>query len=510
MVGGPGSILLGVVLVSRSAPMTRGLPKPSVLVAATFIVIYFLYFTAGSLRAEFTYDDLMNCYRGWFRSLPALVADNVFFFRYSPTYRPFGALVYKVFFHLAGFDLYPLRVLLLVTLACNVFLVHKLCSALTGSVELGLFAALSFAYHMKFWPLYYATGTLYDIFCFTFFLSALLFYIHVRRHRRSLSGSSLFVFAGLYVLALNSKESAVVFPAALLLYELLWHGPVPTRQALVPWMTRRIAGVWITAAITAAYLTGRVFSPELGISSTGGYKVVISVREYLSKAGFYLGELFYAPDWFNPLRTAMLLLTLLLVGVFCRSRSFLFGALFFVLGILPLAFIPERPLSAVYLPLAGLAICAAVLLGFAVSALRRLSQREVWRTVVFLLIFLAAGASLARVHPPAEHIYLALDAEYRRISETREQLKLLYPEMPSDSRVLILETPFPQYSPGYQTLFLVRLVYRDESLVVEELAKFRENRQTPTPADYDFIVTYKNGQLVDMDPNTLASDLGSF
>jgi hypothetical protein len=261
------------------------------------------------------------------------------------------------------------------------------------------------------------------------------------------------------------------------------------------------------AAITIAYLGGRIFSPELGISSTGGYRITLSVSEYLTKAAFYLGELFYAPDWFDTSRAAVTVLLLLVTAAVSRSRSFLFGALLFLLGILPLAFIPVRVLSAVYLPLAGLSICAAVLLGFACSALRRVSRREVWQSSAFLLVFFAAAMLLIRVHPGTEHIYVALGAEYTRIRETRERLVQLHPTMPRRGRILILNTPFPQYSPGYHTLFLIRLLYRNESLVVDELARLKENRQTPALAEYDVIVSYEQGQLVDVDPQTLNFNL---
>jgi hypothetical protein len=234
--------------------------------------------------------------------------------------------------------------------------------------------------------------------------------------------------------------------------------------------------------------------------------MVVSVGEYLSKVAFYLGELFYAPNWFDVPRAAVTLLLLLVTGIVSGSRSFLFGGLLFMLGILPLAFIPARVLSAVYLPVAGLSICAAVLLGFVCGALRRRSRNEIWQSAAFLLIFLSVGLFLIRAHPTAEHIYVALGAEYTRIRETREHLKRLHPSMPADSRTLILNTPFPEHSPGYQTVFLIRLLYRDESLMVDEFARLQENRQIPVLRDYDFILSYTEGQLADVNPATLGFD----
>jgi hypothetical protein len=194
---------------------------------------------------------------------------------------------------------------------------------------------------------------------------------------------------------------------------------------------------------------------------------------------------------------------LLATGVISRSRTFLFGALLFLLGILPLAFIPARALSAVYLPVAGLSICAAVLLGFAWAALRRASSREIWQVAAFLLLFLSAGVFLIRVHPGSEHVYAALRAEYSRIRETRERLLQLHPAVPARSRALILQTPFPENSSGFQPLFLIRLLYGDEFIVVDELARLKENRQIPAVRDYNLILNYVAGQLVDVNPANL-------
>ena len=486
--------------------MSRSLPRIYALAAAAFIAAYFLYFTVGSLRTEFTHDDLMNCYRAWFHTLPDLLTDNLLFFRFSPTFRPFGALVYKASFALFGFDLFPLRVLLLLVLGANIFLTYKLCRALTGSTEMGLFGALALAYHMKLWPLYYTTGTLYDLFCFLFYFSALTFYIQKRQEGRELNLSALVVVCVLYILALNSKEAAVSFPVMLLLYELLWHPPFLTKPALMNWFSRQALAAWVASAITAAYIAGRVFFPTFGLGNVTAYQATISVNEYLSKAAFYFGELFYTSTWFDSRITLLILLSLLFVSAVSFSRTLLFGSLLFMVGILPLAFIPARVLSAVYLPLAGFSICAAVLLGFLLNALIRISERQTWPPAAFLVVFLATGFLLIRMHHTVEHIYVAFLTEYSQVRETREQLAQLYPEMAPGSRILILKTPFPQYTPGYQTLFLIRLLYNDVSLTVDELARLQENHAITDLASYDCVLSYEEGRLVDVDPAALTSD----
>jgi hypothetical protein len=194
--------------------------------------------------------------------------------------------------------------------------------------------------------------------------------------------------------------------------------------------------------------------------------------------------------------------------VVSRSRTFLFGTLLFLAGILPLAFIHARALSAIYLPLAGLAICAAVPLQFVCARLRRLSQRPAWPELAFLLVFSSTGLLLMRLHPTIEHVYVSLrQGEYAEIREARERLLELHPDFPAASRILIVETPFLQYSPGYNNMFLIRLAYRDESLTVDELARYEENRQTPDLSSYHYLLSWEEGRWIDTDPAVVAQQL---
>jgi hypothetical protein len=309
----------------------------------------------------------------------------------------------------------------------------------------------------------------------------------------------------LYILALNSKEVAVSFPVALLGYELLWHPPALHWGALRPWLTRQTPMVWITAVITAAYVAGRVLFQERGISNVGDYAMSVSAFEYFHKLAHYLNEVCYARDWFDARSAAFFVLALLAAGVVSRSRTFLFGALLFLAGMLPLAFIHARALSAIYLPLAGPAVCAAVLLQWVCAALPRLFQRPAWPELAFLLVFVSVGLLLMRLHPTIEHVYASLrQSEYAEIREARQRLLELHPRFPAASRILIIGTPFPQFSPGYNNMFLIRLAYRDESLTVEELARYEKTRQAPDLADYDYLLSWEEGRWIDLDPASFA------
>jgi Dolichyl-phosphate-mannose-protein mannosyltransferase len=488
--------------------MTRRLGKVTTRAAAGLLAAYFLYGAIGSLRAEFTHDDLMNFYRAWAYPLSSLLADNICFVSFTPLYRPLGELVYRIFFELFGFNLFPLRVLLLLALGVNVFLVYKVCELITGFQETGFFAALLGAYHMKFAQLYYNSGTTFDILAFLFYFSAVVYYVRIRSRDREVGVRSALIVCGLYVLALDSKELAVSLPLTLLVYELLWHSPAIQSRELWRWASRRMLTVWVTGLMTAAYVWGRVLFPEHGISSVGDYRMTLSVGEYFGKLAYYLNDLFYARNWLDAKGAAIFAACLVAAGLASRSRALLFGALLFLGGILPMAFIPPRSLSAIYLPLVGLAIYGAVAVASLCSGLRRLCGQASWQVATFWWTFVALGLLLLESHPSCRLIYHALKAgEYAQIRDAREQLLKLHPEFPSGSRILIVGTPFPQYSPGYNNMFLIRLSYRDQSLTVQELARFEVNGRPPDLADFDYLLSYEDGRWIDIDPATVVFKL---
>jgi hypothetical protein len=178
-------------------------------------------------------------------------------------------------------------------------------------------------------------------------------------------------------------------------------------------------------------------------------------------------------------------------------------------GIVPMAFIDPRALSAVYIPLAGLSMFAAVLLSFACNGLRRLSRTHAWQPLAFVAVFGLTALFLVRVHPDNEHVYVASSEQYREIRTAREKFQQLHPTLPEGSRILIFKTPFPQYSPGHNNLFMIRLAYRDASLEIMEKARLEQNNQPLIPSDYDYLVSYENGRWTNVEPDAAAVEAQS-
>ena len=474
---------------------SRDWSTAGVVLAALVIAAYFISFTAGSLRAEFTHDDLMNCYRGWFHPLKALVAENFMFWKFSPTFRPLPALIYKASFGLFGFDLFAMRLLLWGVLAANAVLAYLLVRRLTDSRETGLLAALLICYHSNFASFYYNTGTIYDIFCYFFYVFVLVLYTFWRSRDRLPGPVALVALALLYIFALDSKELAVSLPVTILVYELLFHPP--SLRGLGGWLEREARFVWLTGLITLGFLFGRIIGPY-SISEQGGYHAAPSAGEYLKQAANYFGELFYKIGWFNSTKALVLLLGLFVVALALRSRVLVFGWIMFTIGFLPMAFIPPRSLHAIYLPLTGLALYFAALLVDLRDRLLRAARRTSLRPAGQALLFIALTLFLIRVHPGNESNYDAWLKEYRQIRNTQEQYKQLYPSMPPDSRVLILKDPFGQYN--WASLFVIYLVYSDLSIHVDRLETMQPKPDAAALATYNYIMTFEDDRLIGIDP----------
>jgi hypothetical protein len=84
--------------------------------------------------------------------------------------------------------------------------------------------------------LYYSTGSVYDLLCFTFYYAAFLSYLRFRAKASPLGWRHILVVLFLYLCALAAKEMAVTLPLFLLLYELLHQPPRRTWTSVRHWL----------------------------------------------------------------------------------------------------------------------------------------------------------------------------------------------------------------------------------------------------------------------------------
>ena len=133
-----------------------------------------MWFAWDGLSARWAADDMMNLYGAWKPGPWQLLLSQ--FRPWHGDYRPMGGAFYEVLFAMFGLNPLPYRVAVLLLLAFNLWLIYRI-ARLLGCDELrAAVAVVLAAYHAGLGCLHYNTDVIYDILCFTFYLSAFLYY----------------------------------------------------------------------------------------------------------------------------------------------------------------------------------------------------------------------------------------------------------------------------------------------------------------------------------------------
>ncbi len=465
--------------------------------AALAIAIYFFYFTGGGLRTGFSHDDLMNVWRAWQDPLPHILKENLFFFLYPTNYRPMGSLFYHIFFNAFGLDPLPYRLCLLALLLTNIYLVYSFARRISQSREIGGVTALLHAFHPSFAPLYRNTGTCYDIICCSFYLSALVWYLRIRQQGRLLRRAEYLGILALLICALDAKEMAVTLPVLIGVYEMLYHPPPEYKPRILIWWLAREGGVacW-GAIIDLAFIVRKIYWTG-GIGRMGPYRVGIGVFAFMHGLRHDLDEVFitWGTDVFRERNVAILLLLLFLFAWRSRLVYFRFALLFWLIGVLPVGFLPLRSIYAVYIPLAGFDFCMAILFiemrEWLWSGVRRLVHlpdlpglRQVLTFIVLLLalarIYYVKGAKLESGH----------DQQSRQIGSVIDALRAQLPRAKKGAHMLFLKDPFEKHlGADLATAFITQLLYRDTSIEADRLWQMPEPPDAARMKQYDYIFT---------------------
>jgi hypothetical protein len=479
------------------------------ILAGLFIGCFFLFFTWRGLLLYYTGDDLMNLYGYWSKPVSSLVKANFFF--WTPYYRPFGGVIYRIMFGLFGFNPTPLYIVYFAAMLLNLWVAYLVFKRIGRSREIGVIATLLWAFHGKFDYLYYNAGSMYDVFCFLFFFSALLIYLKAREQGRFLGVWGTLGFLACFVCSLNSKEMAATLPVIVLIFELLFHPPdFRNVRTLIPWCLREGRMALLGALVVLIYLPGKLGANSLATYTE--YIPVYSWARWLQDTGYYLGDLFYrnnpaVPLGVTPLSAAAMACfygVLVAVAVWLKSRRLWFGLLFFVIALLPVSFIPARLGFVLYLPLAGLALYGAVcLVRFKESLCRLFSQAlsgerssDYASSVAVSVVFFISVALLLsaidyrnwqRAPDPAAYPYKSTLAEFSR----------MYPSLPHGTKLLFVRSPLDS---NWDMVFLLRLYYRDTDLFITELNGPKEQRfALDRLPQYDHIFDFENGHYVELD-----------
>ena len=421
----------------------------------------------------------MNIFQAERKPFYQTVLDNVLFF--TGAYRPLGALVYRVLYAIFGLNALPLRLLCYGLMLGNLLLLYR-AAALIATREAAALAALIAAYNFGFVDLYLNSGTIYDLLCYCFYLSAFVIYVRARRHFAA-------VFLILYVCALNSKEIAVTLPVVLLLYELL----LSKERA-----SKRWAALAIAALITPLYTWSKLSSASV-LAGNDAYRLHLGVRTYLRAFGRYLADLAYLPPGSIDITAAAAILALLLaLALLSRQRTLLFLALFIVIAPMPVAFILYRGAYAFYVASFGLFLYIALLLTY----IRRVMGRALAGpgeltpqanlvlqadTFVFAAIFLVLFHS-SRILP-------TVSADQNRIQSVLAQMSsVTAAKLAPRSRILFLDDPFPVDSTDL--VYLVLLCRRSPEMTVDRQKKLSTKLTPEAVKGYDALFSFQGDKPI--------------
>ncbi len=410
----------------------------------------------------------MNLRRSWPKPIWEMIRDCIFL--WQPAYRPLGDLAYRLMFELAGLHPWLYHLVCFALLIGNSFLLYCLAQRLTQSHAIALITALIGCFHSRMDALYLSPATIYDIGCCAFYWGALLYYVRLRQSEKPLTLSQAAVMILLFICALDFKEMAVTLPVMILVYEGLWGG----RQ-------KPIATVIFLLLITAVFVIPRA----LGSSALSqSYKPQFTAARFLENWETYVGYLLYRRTSFSPRSLYLLWAGLGAVALALRSRPLLFSFLFLVIAPLPICFVEPRGLNVFYIPLAGWAMYAAIIVCKVAG--------ERFPAPAFVLV--AAFLCYFHVRDGHNRFYPG-DGKSDLIRDFQRQVSALHPAVRRGTRILFLNDPFDavEWTPSS----LLQLKYRDPELEIDRY-KMPDQRAASVGKVYDIVFDYRQDHVVEV------------
>ncbi len=449
------------------------------------LLAIFTWFTWRGMTMFFSGDDMTNMYNAWNIDIWTLARAQILL--WMPVYRPLGAAVYRLFYSAFGFHPAPLYVFCWLLLAGNVLVAYRLFRSLTGAAE-ALTALSLVLVHGSFNDLYYSAGTIYDRLCFLFTVAALIAYLDYSREASRRSFVLVCIFT---VLAMGAKESAAVILPLIVCCEcvLVSSGNIRRRP-------REIAPLFAALTVLSLiFVFGRVKrTPEL--LTNPQYAPHAAPGVWLGHIAEYLSILTYRRVHFSAMSAGLLLASMGLIAILARSRTMVFGWLFFVLSITPVALITLRPGYVLYLPELGLGLFVSA----AIAATTRPFAHRIPQAggITFAIVTIVLTWIHWRNWPAPPQI----TAELRMTQQFRRE----YPKLPPHSRLLFARDEFPPAAWDLQ--FNLALLYHDKSFLIHRLDGTAEQRPDPArPVAYDHIFSLESGRYVELDPRNPAESV---
>jgi hypothetical protein len=467
------------------------------LAFSLFVLAYFLYFTRDGIFVHFAPDDLMNMAGTWrMKPISLLLAQFSLWYGY---YRPLSGLFHVPLVNFFGLNPVPFHAGMILILLANVYLMYRF-ARLLGCTELiaGL-AALVVAYHPGLQNLYYNTAFIYDVLCFSFYIGALIYYFRIRTSGRLLRIRENAAFLLLYLCALNAKEMALTLPFVLLAYELIFHGrPRGKWRALLVWLNGPGFAVLLTGVMNLVYLYGKAFGPD-ALMNASVYQPVISLERLVNFQTGALSDLLCVWNYFEwaGILAAWLVVTYL---AWRRPRPVLrFCWIYMVVTPLPIMFLLNRVHACLYIPLAGWAVFAAVvLLDLARPIADFLSREPIFRHFgrrICLAVVVAVCICMWVLHTDylkQKFIKPQMAELGQQTWEVIQQFRELNPRVQPHSRVVFLSDPFLEWD----MKFIAELWFRDRSVSVH--IQRREKAPPQEIAKADYLFAYQDGKFIQL------------
>lgn len=328
--------------------------RPRMIKALFVLVAVDAMVTAAAARSfGFTFDDLMNAYWGLKTSWATLALDALRIWRVSPVYRPVGVAILKLTRAAFGMNIAGWRFVYGLLFIAAIVLIVLLAQTISRSWFVALAAGLIMAFHPNLRWAYFSMGYVYDvgasILVSAFALCCLRLPERFGRTRVTLA--VLFFWN-----ALECKEAALAGLPFLFFYQLIIEEPLP-----FPTLRTRLKDLrlfLILLALSAAFCYGRITEPN-SVIHLAPYQVDLSPARYLSNLKLWLIESALVSNGV----IASLVIALVFTLAFIRSwRISVWCVSAFLTGILPVAFIPQRGLEALFVPFTALAILAGLAL----------------------------------------------------------------------------------------------------------------------------------------------------
>lgn len=446
------------------------------LAFALLILTYFLYFTWDGLRVRFAADDMMNMTIKWRLPPTQMLLD--LFMPWRGAFRPIGSIFYLPLLQCFGLNPMPYHAAMLTILAGNLYLMYRFARRIgCGELQAGL-ATLIVAYHAGLSMLYYSTAFIYDVLCFSFYMSAFLCYARVRAKGRLLRGKETALVLGLYLCALDSKEMAFTLPIVLVAYEGIYHSGFDAGhgdRSARAWTPREIAR-WLLGpgrvmlycgALNLLFLYGMAFGGPNALMHAPAYSPALSLQRVFTFETAAMDDLFLAWGSFGW-RGVVAVWAALAWLAWRRPRPVLrFCWVFLMVAPLPLAVIEGRRAACLYIPFAAWAVFAVVVLtDVAAATARFLARAPLTRragyaglyAAILCVCFLFWAKENDRVKRST--VRDAMADIGRQTEDTIQQLRALNPLVKPGTDVAFLHDPFVDWDMS----FIAELWFRDHSL----------------------------------------------